>query len=808
MTSLLQAARHLFRYPSFSAVVVATLALGIGACTLIFSVVKGVLLDPLPYPEPERIVRLLQINENGRAADNISEPNFSDLKRQSRSFAALARYSAGVQPVSAGSEAARAQTASVSAEFFDVVGIRPVLGRAFLPEERDAGAAPAAVIGYGYWQRHFGGSRDLSRHTLEIGERTYAVVGVMPLGFDYPDDAEIWTPAELQPLGESRTAHNWRAVGRLAEDVSLASARAEVSSIARLLEAEHRADTWMADAAVIPLHDTLVRSARPALLVLFAAVVLLFFVAAANAANLVLAHATGRERELAVRRALGAGSRRLAGQLFAELLVLCAVGGALGLALAAWGIDALAALAAERLPRADAISIDWAVLAFACGLGVATAAGLSLLAAWRASSATVSLYSVRTAGGGRRSPLLDGLVVAQVALAMLLVVGAALLGRSFIALTNVDPGFRTEGFVFMDVSPPWPDDPAELEPLAPFYEELMERLRALPGVDTVAGVSLAPGSSGGWDGTPVKQTQPDEIASLEQLAAAMSDPARSARGTEYRVVSEGYFAAVGIPLLRGRGFERSDGPDAERVAVVSRSLAERLWPGEDPLGKLVQFDMGGALRPSTVVGVVTDIRDLGLDQEPRPTFYAPYRQRARSLTVFEIVMRTTDPARVVPAAMDIVQPMRAGIVPQFRTAEQAHAAQLAPRRLNLVLLGVFGGTALLLALAGIYGSMAFQVARRTQEIGVRVALGARPARIASMVLERSLLLAGIGVGTGTAIALAASQLASSLLFGIAPHDPVSYAAGAVGLLLAAAATSLLPALRAAHVDPVTALRSE
>src|SRR5690606_1667839 len=366
-----------------------------------------------------------------------------------------------------------------------------------------------------------------------------------------------------------------------------------------------------------------------------------------------------------------------------------------------------------------------------------TAAALSLLASWRASSATFTVHNVRTAGGARRSPLLDGLVAAQVALALLLVVGAALLGRSFIALTNVDPGFRTEGFVYMDVSPPWPDDRAELEPLVSFYEELIERLGALPGVDAVAGVSLAPGSGGGWDGTPVKQTQPDEITSFEQLAAVMSDPARSARGTEYRLASEGYFAAVGIPVLRGRGFERSDGPDAERVAVVSRSLAERLWPGEDPLGKLVQFDLGGDLRPARIVGVVADIRDLGLDQEPRPTFYGPYRQRARSLTVFEIVMRTTAPARVVPAARDIVQSMRTDIVPQFRTAEEAHAAQLAPRRFNLVLLGVFGVTALLLALAGIYGSIAFQVARRTQEIGVRVALGARPARVDPVTALRS-----------------------------------------------------------------------
>jgi predicted permease len=442
---------------------------------------------------------------------------------------------------------------------------------------------------------------------------------------------------------------------------------------------------------------------------------------------------------------------------------------------------------------------------------VATATGLSLLAAWRASSGHVALrYNQRMTGGAQRSPLIEGLVVAQVALALLLVVGAALLGRSFVALTSVDPGFRTEGLVFMDVSAPWPDDRRELEPLVPFYDELIERLRTLPGVDAIAGISIPPGSGGGWDGTAVSQASPDEIRSFDDLQAVAADPARISRLTEYRLASEGYFAAVGIPLLRGRVFERGDGPDAERVAVVSRSLAERLWPGEDPLGKLVQFGgMDGDLRPSTVVGIAADVRGTyALEQEPRPTFYAPFRQRPWSLTVFHVVLRTADAARVVPAAREIVQRMDADIVPQFSTSEQAYAAQLAPRRLNLVLIGVFGGTALLLALAGIYGSMAFQVARRTHEIGVRMALGAKPGRVVAMVVRRSLLLAGLGVAAGLAIAFGASRLVSSLLYGIAAHDPISYAIGSAVLLLAAVAACLLPAMRAARVDPVTALRSE
>jgi putative ABC transport system permease protein len=810
MNGLRLAARQLLRYQGFSAVVIATLALGLGACTLIFSAVNGVLLKPLPYPEPERIVRVRQLAGNGNAFSNISEPNFSDLHNQSRSFAALARYAVGVQPVSGGSEPTRAWTASVSAEFFDAVRVEPLAGRSFSPEELEFGAAPAAIIGHSYWQRYFGGDPAFGERTLRIADRTYSIVGVMPAGFDYPEGAEIWTPAELWPLGESRTAHNWRAVGRLADGVTLEQARAELSAIARRVKAEHGDGTWMFDAAVDPLRDVLVSAARPALLVLLAAVGLLLIVAVANAANLVLARATNREQEFAVRAALGAGRRRLASQFFVEMLLLCGAGGALGLLFAAWGIEAIVQLAAGRLPRANAIGIDWTVLGLACTLTIATAAGLSLIAAWRASSRAALRYNQRTTSGAPESPLAGGLVVAQVALALLLVAGAVLLGRSFVTLTSVDPGFRTEGLMFMDVSPPWSDDLTKYEPLVPFYGELLEQLRALPGVEAIAGVSLHPGSGGGWDATAHTQDTKDQVRSFDDLRALTSDPTRpEVRGTEYRLASEDYFATVGIPLLRGRVFERGDGPDSERVAVVSPSLAERLWPGQDPIGKLVQISMDDDLVPSTVVGIVGDVRgDYSLEGEPRPSFYAPFRQHPRSLRIFEIVMRTTDAAGVVPAARDIVQRMNPDIVPQFSTSEQAYAAQLAPRRLSLVLIGVFGGTALLLALAGIYGSLSFHVARRTHEIGVRIAIGARPAGVVSMVVRRGLVLAGIGVAIGIAIALGASRLASSLLYGIAPHDPISYAAAATLLLAAAVAASSIPALRAARVDPVTALRSD
>jgi predicted permease len=801
------ALRQLIRAPTFSAVVVLTLALGIGASTLIFSIVEGVLLKPLPYSEPERIVRMFEVDANGRRS-RPSDPNFADLKAQSRAFEALAQYGGDTQPVTGGIEASRVVIAAVTREFFDVFGVQPALGRGFVQDELYEGAAPAALVSHGFWQRHLGGRTDFSAPTLTIGDTTYSIVGVLPAGFGFPDGADIWTPAELWPVTPSRTSHNYEAVGRLARGVSVAQARDDLSAIARRLKTEHGDDIRMVDAAAIPLHDSLVGDVRPALLVLAAAVALLFSVACANVVSMLLGRAVAREHEFAVRIALGAGHRRIAAQFFTEALVLCVAASVVGIVVAAWGADLLVALAAGKLPRADGIALDWGGLAFAVGLAVLTAAGLSLLVARHATANASLQNSRRSVAGPRRSWFRDGLVAVQIALALVLLIGAVLLGRSFTRLMDVEPGFRTDNVVFMDASVAWPRDRDDLAPLALFHEQVMDRLRALPGVENVGGITMPPLAGSGWNGQFIELEYPDEVESFDDFGVVASDPART-MSAQYRIASEDYFATLDIPLLRGRLFERGDGPGAAHVAIVSRSLAEQRWPGQDPLGKLIQFgNMDGDLTPFRVVGVVGDVHEFGLDAAPQPTFYGYYRQRLRSLNLFSIAMRAPNAAAIVPAAREIVQRMNPDLVPEFSLSEELFSTSIAQRRFNLVMLGVFGGAALLLAVTGVYGAIAFNVAQRTREIGVRIALGARGPSVVRLVMRRSLSIASIGIVAGLAAALGAAQLIDSLLYGVPAHDPAAYGVAALALLAAAAAAASIPAMRAARVDPMNILREE
>jgi putative ABC transport system permease protein len=804
------AVRQLARNPSFGAIVVLTLALGLGASTLIYSVLYGVLLKPLPYPDADRIVRVFQVTANGYDRVNLSHPNFEDLKQQTHSFSALAVFETMTEPVIGGSEAARLEVAHVSRELYDVIGVHPMIGRAFVAEEQVPGGPPAVLVSYRFWQRYLGGATDLASRSLRVGGRVSAIVGVMPPGFDYPEAADVWTPLELESPNLYRLAHNYQTVGRLAAGMSLEQARADASAIARALKRRYGEDTWMEDAALVPLVDYTVGTAKPALLVLGGAAVLLFLVACANVSSMLLARAIAKEPETAVRLALGAGMWPLAGQFFAEAMLLCAAGGALGVVLAWWGLEALSALHAGTLPRADALRIDWRSVAFAAVLIVATATIWSGLLAARATRAGSSAAAKARAAGGRRSGARDVLVAAQAAMAVVLMIGAVLLARSYVRLTAVDPGFRSDDVLLMNIALPIPAFGADTSGAGRFHTELIERVRALPGVAAAGGVTALPLTGGASNGLFLDLARPDEVKTFDDFNALWkSNPDRTGLA-EYRVASEGYFAALGVPLLRGRLFGPGDGPGAEHVAVVSRLFAERKWPDEDPLGKLVQFgNMDGDLTPFRIIGVVGDVRDYGLDSEPRPTFYGYYAQRTNTLAwSFWIVIRAPNAERLTPAAREIVRSLDPDLVPAFRTAAQLEATSVAPRRFNFVMVGVFGATALLLALAGIYGAVAFNVAQRTREIGVRVALGAQTRSIVAMVLLKSLAWVGAGVGAGLAIALGGSRAIGSLLYGISAHDPVAYAAASCALLIAALAAAWLPALRAARVDPLVALRSE
>jgi predicted permease len=816
MGRLLQDARYavrtLLRTPAFTVTAVLTLALGIGATTALFSVVNGVLLRSLPYPRAEQLVQVWQLSDKG-SQSSFSDPNFQDIAAQNRSFERLAAYMGGVVPVIGGSEPTRAEATWVTRDFFSVLGVRPIMGRAFLPEEHREGAAPAVLVSYGYWQRYLGGNANFAGKTLTFDDAVYTVVGVMPPGFAFPKGTELWAPRELLPQRPSRTAHGRRVVGRLRDGVSLEQARQDVSAIARRLKAEYGSDTWMSDADVVPLRDQIVGRVRPALLVLLSAAAFLLVIACANVMNLLLARAAARQREFTVRMALGANRWSVARQFLTESLVLALAGGMAGVLLASWGVPALVRLAPDTLPRASEIGVNVPVFAFALAVSVLVAGVLGLLAALRATGDGVRAslaQNQRTQGGGGASQRMRGaLVASQVALTLVLLVGAGLLGRSFLRLLAVEPGFRTTNTVTMNLMLPGGRGVEGTVRLAQFHEAMSARLHAIPGVQEVGGVNALPMGGAGANGTFLIVNRPDEVTSFEDWRQISRDTSRTGFA-DYRVANEGYFRAMAIPLMRGRLFDERDTPDAPHVAVISESLAKTRWPNEDPIGKMVQYgNMDGDLRVFTIVGIVGDVRDRGLDAKPEPTFYGNARQRIGMTSYFTYVMHGTfDPTAAIASARAALRELAPTVPPTFRTMEQVVSSTVADRRFNLILLGVFGGAALLLAVAGIYGVIAYLVAQQTREIGIRLALGAQRNEVLGMVVGRGVRLTVVGLAVGLLAAFWLTRLIGTMLFGIGPADPLTFGGISLLLLGVTALASYIPARRATKVDPMVALRSE
>ena len=831
MTTLLHDLRYgvrmLVKNPSFTAVAVLTLALGIGATTAIFSVVYGVLLRSLPYPKPEQLVSIREVAADGHLMQ-FTDPNFDDLRAANRSFVGMAKLSSWDITVSSGSVSARVGVASVSRDFFHVMGVAPMLGRTFTDEELHEGGRPAAIASYGYWREHLGSTTDLSQLKLRMENRSVSVVGVMPPGFGFPARSDLWTPAELWGETPSRTSHNWAmAVARLRDGASLAQARGELSTLAHGLYQQYKPEIDMRDASVMPLRAALTTSIRPALLLLLAAVGFLLLVACANVANLSLARAAERQRELAVRAALGAGRGRLVRQFLAESLLLSLTGSALGVLLALWGVDTLLALAPAGLPRLDEVSINLPVLAFALGLCVLVAVGLGVLTALRA---TATDPQAALAEGGRGATgstashrLARGLVGAQVAVTLVLLAGAALLGRSLLRVLSVNPGFRTANIVTMELEVPGsqPTSAASVTESikdtrpAVFMSHLFDRLRSIPGVEEVGGVSNLPLGEAGdcadgkfllLDREPqFDPTKPEDQARFDRFWT--TTPGGSA---DYCVATEGYFKALGIPLLRGRLFDERDGPDAPHAALVSQSMARATWPNRDPLGRTIEYgNMDGDMRLLTVVGVVADAHYRSLEKPPEPTVYVNYRQRLRAGRDFSVVIRSaTPPSSLLANVRRLVHDVAPDLAPRFEAFQDVFSASLATRRFNLILVGVFAATALLLAVAGIYGVMAYSVARRTHELGVRMALGASAPHVLRLVLRQGMLTTAVGLAIGIAGALVLTRAMQSMLFGISPTDPIALLAVALLLGLAALLASYLPARRATKVDPIVALRHE
>ncbi|HEX8825043.1 MAG TPA: ABC transporter permease [Archangium sp.] len=796
------AVRTLWHSPGFTLVAVLTLALGIGATTSIFSVVRGVLLRPLPFHEPERLVRIWQASPaQSDLKGAVSSVDYLDWKARQRSFDDMGAwyYAEGMTGVdlSGEGEPERLPTTYVEDGFFSTLGVNPQLGRTLQADEHQPGRDAVVVISHGFWQRRFGGERAILGRSLTLGGVPHTVVGVMPPGFTFPSErVDVWlTTSHIGESGIPRVRQNrWQSVvARLKPGVTLEAARTEMNGVARQLAEEYPASNFQSNAAtVLPLHEAVTGDVRVGLLVLLGAVGFLLLIACVNVANLLLARSSVRERELAVRAALGAGPLRLVGQLLTESLVLAVLGGALGVGLAVWGTDALAALSSKQLPRLQEVRVDGAVLAFASAATLFTGVLFGLLPALRAGSpqlAPVLKASGRGLTGGGGARLRGALVVTEVALAVVLAAGAGLAVRSLASLLSVDPGFRPEGAVVVSFSVP----EAHRGPLLPQYlREVLERVRAVPGVQVAATAKHLPLEN-------VGESQPVVIT-----GQPLANPADAPRAN-FLHVSTDYFRAMGIPLLQGRAFADTDSGEAPFVLVVSQSFARRFFPGEDAVGRMLQYGN----RQAPIVGVVGDVRQRSLSEPAEPMAYIHVLHNGRGHV--DLIVRGQGGASLglatsVRQALWSVNPSQSII--RITTLEEVVGEAVARPKLIAALLGLFAALSLGLGAVGIYGVLAYTVSQRQREIGVRLALGARPPEVLRMVLRSGMKLAGLGIALGVLGALALARVMASLLYGVTAHDPLTFAAVVVLLLGVALVACLVPARRAMRVDPAITLRGE
>ena len=825
--------RMLAKNLGFTVVAVLTLALGVGATTAIFSVIYGVLLRPLPYTHPEQIVQLWEVNAQ-RDRMNFADPNFADIRSGSHSLQGMAEYGNRLESVSGGKEPTRTRIAVVSSDFFAVMGVLPATGRGFAVEEQRNNAPATALVSYAYWKQSLGATKDLSSVHLRIDAQPASVVGVMPPGFRFPDNTDIWIPREIYETLPSRSAHNWNVIARLREGTPVNSSRAELSGIAERLKAQYGDDTYAVTVAVEPLREAMTSNVRPALIILFGASGFLLLIACANVVNLMLAQAPVRERELSIRAALGAKRNRLIRQFLTEAFLLSTIGGSLGVLAAVWGLNGLLAIAPGNLPRLEDVGVNVPVLLFSLVVVFLVAIGLGIFSAVRATSgdprAALNESSQRQTGATGKQRLGRLIIAGQLATTLLLLVGAGLLGRSLLRVLSVDPGFRTEGVLTMELA--LPDDPTKVQRIQ-FLNEVIARLRKIPGVQEVGGTNVLPLTVGGRADGAYVIMNPGQISPrmLDVIQRSVNgnldkDPVLLGEFTkffeeifkdqahmgeaDYCVASEGFFNTLGIPLLSGRLFDSRDTEDSPHAAVVSKSMADEKWPNQNPIGQTVEFgNMDGDPRLLTIVGVVADMRDRSLESAPSPTIYVDYRQRPVAAQRFTIVMLAPGkPDAVFSSAREIVRSLDPDVPPLFSTFSNTFAASLGARRFSLLLVGIFSATALLLAMAGIYGVTAYTVAQRTREIGVRMALGASRGTVLGMVLKQGAITTGLGVGAGILGSLALTRWLQSQLFGVSATDPTTFVGVALVMILVSLAACWIPGRRAARVDPMVALRYE
>ena len=796
------ALRNLWKRPGFTLIAVLTLAIGIGANTAIFSAINALLLKPLPFPELDRVVTIWDsMPSRGVDRNEVSVANYLDWQAQSQSYEQLALYRWWSANISAIDPPERIQGFLVTANFFDALGMKPIMGRNFMAEENQPGKDAVAIITHSLWQRRFGGDPNILNKTITVNSVVRTVVGVMPERFNFPKGSEVYAPLSLTPeLIRNRVNHSYYVIGRLKPGVSIESSQAELSNLTARLEQQYPEANTGWGATVFPVVADTVREYDTALWVMMGAVGFVLLIACANVANLMLARASGRQKEIALRAALGASRWRIIRQLLTESVIVALMGGALGILIGFWGIDALRASnpgeAAKYAPGWYQLGLNFTVLAFTLGLSLFSGIIFGLAPALQASKPNLndSLKEGSRQTSGRSHAVRSSLVVFEVALSLVLLVGAGLLGRSFLSLLRTNAGFNPDSILTMQLVLPvakYRDDPSR----AAFYNDLLQRVKTYPGVESAAFVNYLP--LGGAN------------SSSAYLIEGMPEPAPGEENIgRYRVNTPDYFQTMGIRLSKGRGFTDQDKPGATPVVIVNETLARKHWPNEDPLGKRIRFEGTLDVAPwMQIVGVIEDVKhDLNLPVTPE--YYLPHAQDAWNSMIM-VAKTKADPTSLSSAlrqqvwSIDKDQP-----VFDVRTMEEVRSISIAMYSFSSVMLAIFAGVALLLASVGIYGVMAFAVTQRTQEIGIRMALGARARDVLKMVVKHGMKLALLGIVLGLAGSWAVTRFMKALLVGVEATDLLTFGVVSVCLLIAAFVACYIPARRATKVDPLEALRYE
>ncbi len=809
--------RQLLKHPGFTFVAVLTLALGIGANTAIFSVVNALLLKPLPFPQSQQLMAIgsRDTRENSTELNSFSYPDFFDFRDQNHTLASAAVYRNQGLALTSEEGATTVVGDKVSAEFFDVLGIKPIMGRAFVRADEQAGGGPGGlkvVISYDFWKKHFGGDANVIGRPIEMDRNSFTVVGVMPAGFQFPiqsDPIDAYVTIALdasttdggKPQTEQRGNHSLQGIARLKPEFTVAQAQADLATIAANLEKQYPDSNTHFGVGAKPLREDLIGDVRTALYVLFGAVICVLLIANANVANLLLARASVRGKEMALRAAMGASRARIIRQLLTESLLLAALGGALGLLIAQWGTAALIKTVPQNIPRISSIELDGVVLFFTLLVSLGTGVIFGLVPAWQASHVDLnsSLKSGTRGGSGGESKgrLRNALVMAEVALALVLMICAGLLIQSFARLGRVQMGVNTERLLTAVVQLPSAAYPKN-ENVIGFYDQFLQRIRNLPGVEAASVIMPLPlsGSNMTTDFDMADDPKPEGQRNAEPV----------------RIIGTDYFKAMGIPVRQGRVFNDNDRVDATPVVIVNERFAAKYFPGQNVIGKRIQPGFSsdeGDPKMREIIGVVGNVKHLSLRKEDAPEMYLPRTQIPFDIMSLTIRTSMANPAGLTNAikrelaALDPSIPLRG-----VRVFDEYISRSLARPRFNALLLSIFAGTALLLTAIGIYGVMAYSVAQRTNEIGIRIALGAAQSSIFRLIVGQAMSLVGISVVIGLAGAFAATRLLNTLLFGVGAWDPITF--GAIVLLISVVTflAAWLPARRAANVDPIIALRTE